>query len=501
MSFIKRKKKNGQIYLSEVENVRIEGKVVQRHLRYIGKEADGKTILSSSISHLAVDQVKVYGPLIVLHHLANEVGLPSLLGEYAGEILSLVYAHCIDYRSINQMTQWFERTDLNLLLNLEGVTEARFLSALDFLEKRDFVQLQKQLFERVQKIFQLSGKGILYDVTNTYLYGKKCPLGKMGKDKEGVKGRPLIQIGLCVTKTEGIPVFHQVFDGNIADARTLQDVITSLREFNIRDGLIVFDRGINSKQNQKDIKGLTWKVVCGLPILDGLKDFLRPIIAQKEFLNYDSRVRLNKTAFYVLTVPYSLGEVKGEIAICFNEQQKKDLKESRYDEIDEAKRLLSQGKQIKPDLARYFDNKGNLSHQELHEAEEFDGYAVIFTTAKLSLQDIVRIYFDKDLVEKAFQSLKGIIKVQPIRHWLYNRVIAHVFICYLSYLLLSLLKLRVKKIDISPIEALKELETMYKVYMRDTKKGFKMSRIVTLTKKQENILKLVNRKLLKECSG
>jgi hypothetical protein len=58
VSFIKRKKRNGRIYLSEVENIRIGGKVVQRHLRYIGKEADGKTILSSSISHLAVDQVQ-----------------------------------------------------------------------------------------------------------------------------------------------------------------------------------------------------------------------------------------------------------------------------------------------------------------------------------------------------------------------------------------------------------------------------------------------------------
>jgi len=71
--------------------------------------------------------VKVYGSLLVLNHLANKISLPSILGEFAGELLSLVYAHCIDYRSINQMTHWFQRTDLNLLLNLEGVTEARFL--------------------------------------------------------------------------------------------------------------------------------------------------------------------------------------------------------------------------------------------------------------------------------------------------------------------------------------------------------------------------------------
>jgi hypothetical protein len=92
----------------------VGGKVVQRHLRCIGKKADGKIILSSSISHLAVDQVKVYGPLLVLNHLADEVSLPSILGQFGGEILSLAYAQCIDYRSINQMTRWFERTDLHL---------------------------------------------------------------------------------------------------------------------------------------------------------------------------------------------------------------------------------------------------------------------------------------------------------------------------------------------------------------------------------------------------
>jgi hypothetical protein len=37
---------------------------------------------------------------------------------------------------------------------------------------------------------------------------------------------------------------------------------------------------------------------------------------------------------------------------------------------------------------------------------------------------------------------------------------------------------------------------MYKVYLRDPKKGFKISRVVTLTKKQETILKALNKKLL-----
>ena len=496
MSFTRKIRKGDKVYLAEVENVRIDGKVVQRHIRYIGKEADGKTILSSSISNISIDSVKVYGPLLVLDHIAEEIKLSSILGTFGDEILSLVYAHCLDYKSINQMPRWFERTDLNMLLDLDGLTEDRLLKALDYLESQDSTLLQKDIFEKVKKIYELKDKGLIYDVTNTYLYGKKCPLGKYGKDKEGVKGRPLIQIGLGVTKLAGVPVFHKVFDGNVHDSRTLQDVLTSLREFNIDDGYIVFDRGISSKKNQEEIKNLKWKVVCGLPIKANLKRFLRPFIARNEFLQYKNRIRLKKTVFYVIVQPFILGEIRGKIAMCFNEQQRKDLKESRYDEISNAQKLMSEGKSIKAGLEKYFNEKGGLVLKKLREAEEFDGYSVIFTTARLSKEEMVRIYFDKDLVEKAFQSLKGIIKVQPIRHWLYNRVISHVFICYLSYLLLSLLRIKLKKIEITPLDALQELDTMYKVYMRDTKKEFKIVRVVALTKKQEKILKAIDRKLL-----
>jgi hypothetical protein len=61
MSHIKRSKRKGKVYLSEVETKRVNGKVVTRHIRYLGKEADGKTVLSSSLSNVEVEQVKIYG--------------------------------------------------------------------------------------------------------------------------------------------------------------------------------------------------------------------------------------------------------------------------------------------------------------------------------------------------------------------------------------------------------------------------------------------------------
>ena len=161
-----------------------------------------------------------------------------------------------------------------------------------------------------------------------------------------------------------------------------------------------------------------------------------------------------------------------------------------------AQKLLAQGKSIKPGLDRFFDSRGELLPLKLTQAEEFDGYSCIFCTRSLPQDKMLSLYFDKDLVEKAFRSLKGITQLRPVRHWLAERVHAHVFLCYLAYLLLSLLQYRLRKTDFTAESALLELGTMYKVYLRDTKHRFHLSRVVTLTKKQELILKAIDKSLL-----
>jgi hypothetical protein len=498
MSFIRQIKKGDKIYLAEVESCRVKGKVVQRFIRYVGKQADGRTVLSTSMSDVEVAEVKLYGPLLVLHHLAREIDLDVHLGPYAGEILSMVYAHCLNYKSVNHMQGWFARTDLNFLLGLEELTESRLLSGMDFLEQAEPEQLQRTIFQSVQQRYRLKNSGVIYDVTNTYLYGKHCPLGQLGHDKEGVQGRPLVQIGLGVTQDEGIPVFHKTFDGNIADARTLQDLITTFRHYHLKSGTIIYDRGITSAKNLADIQALDWHTIGGIPLTPPVQKFWRPLLRkQSARLPLADLVQLNQTNFYVTTRPYAVGPVPGTLYLCFNARQQVDLRDSRREEIVHAQHLLAVGKTIKAGLQKYFDNKGDVLTRVLDQAEEFDGYSCIFSTRPLSKDQLVRLYFDKDLVEKAFRALKGVVKLQPIRHWLSQRVIAHIFICYLAYLLLALLKYRLKPVGISPEDALDELNTMYKVYLRDSKRVFKLSRVVALTKRQETILKTIDLTLLK----
>jgi transposase len=208
------------------------------------------------------------------------------------------------------------------------------------------------------------------------------------------------------------------------------------------------------------------------------------------------RRRVGRTVFYTLLRPYHLDGVKGYLALCLNERLQLDLRESRREEVLEAQQLLRQGKAIKAGLEDYFDTQGRLCLAALNRAEEFDGYSCVFCTRSLPTQAMLPLYFDKDLIEKAFRSLKGITQLRPIRHWLAGHVQAHVFVCYLAYLLLSLLQYRLRQTEFTAESALVELNTMYKVYLRDAKRGFKLSRVVALTKRQETILKAVDQSLL-----
>ena len=503
MSFIRKIRRGDKIYLQEVESVRIDGKVVQRYIRYVGREADDKKKLFTPLSDVAVEHVKIYGPLLVLDHIAKAIRLPEVLGQYAPEILSIVYAHCLSYKSVNKMERWFKRTDLNMILGLEDVTEARLLAAMDSLEKLDQIPIQRRIFRNAREVYRLGTRGVIYDVTNTYFHGTHCPISEFGKDKEGVKGRPLIQIGLGVTRNDGVPVFHQVHRGNIHDSRMFHEAITTFKLFDITNVLVVFDRGVSSKRNQIDIKKLKWQVLCGLPLDKKLKALLRQARESNEIVQFKNRVALGDSVFYVHVVPHTIDGVKGRLAFCINDRRRFESKEARYRAIAEAQRLQRDGKSkdIRASIKKFIGKDGRILTRRVEAAEEFDGCSCIFTTARrMSKEEMIEQYFDKDLVEKAFHDFKGAIKLRPIRFWLENRVRAHVFICYLAYLLLSLLNLHVKKLGMTAVAALEELEDLYKVYIKDQRRMFRASRVVILNKQQEEILRAVDKKLLKACA-
>src|SRR3989339_148254 len=428
MSFIRRIKNGKYTYLAEVENRWVNGKVVQKHIRYVGKELNGERILSGSIANTEVTGVKIWAPLIVLDKLAKQVNLSELLGDYGDYLLSMVYAHCLDPKSINKMEDWFVRTDLHNILKIRDVSEEKLYISLDSIDYRNFSVIQKNIFRSVTDAYNLKPKGYFFDVTNVYFYGTQCPIAKKGHNKEE-SHHPQVQIGLAVTKEEGIPIFHKTFDGNIFDARTLQDFLVEFHDLNIEDVTIVWDRGVTSENNILDAKKAGFEVICGLAIKH---------------------------------------DVKKEVDKILNKKEK-----------------------------RFFKKDFSIDEMAIQEAQRYDGCSVIFSTKMLVIEEIVKPYFEKDKVEKAFRSMKSVLGLKPIKHWLEERVKSHIFICYLSYLLISLLETKIKKINITAISALDKLSTAYKVCLINKKTKNEFEKIVTLSKEQEKIMNAVDKNILK----
>ena len=137
--------------------------------------------------------------------------------------------------------------------------------------------------------------------------------------------------------------------------------------------------------------------------------------------------------------------------------------------------------------------------RQVRRGERYDGISVIFSSRDLPEEEIVRGYFEKDRVEKSFRCLKGVMDMDKVRFWLASRVKGHIFVCYLAYLLLSVLSYKLKGTP-TGAEALEMVKTMYRVYLHDPKSGNKFIKTVTLSKAQEEILKAVDPKLLSRCS-
>ena len=494
MTFIRKIKRGKFTYLAEVENKWIDGKVIQKHIRYVGKELNGEKILSGSIANAEVTKVTIWAPLLILNTIAKQINLSEILGDYGDYLLSLAYAHCLDPKSINKMEDWYQRTDLHKMLELKEVSEKKLYYALDSINDKNSELIQRKIFRSVQEIYKIIPKSYFFDVTNVYFHGTECSIAKKGKNKEG-KYLPQVQIGLAVTENE-IPIFHKTFEGNIFDSRILKDVMVSLHELNIEDAYIVWDRGITSEINIIDAKKAGFEVICGLAIKQKIKEKVEEIIKNKKLVQLKNRVRLKNTILYCIKQKYSYGKIRGNLVLCFNEETARLNREKRIDNINKAIKLIKDNKPCSEDIKKYLIGD-KINEKELLESQKYDGYSVLFSTKDLEIDRIVKPYFEKDKVEKAFRSLKSILGLKPIKHWLEERVKSHIFICYLSYLLISLLDYKLKETEVNALTAIDKLSTAYKVYLKDSKTNNEFEKIVTLTKEQEVIMKAVDKHILK----
>jgi transposase len=121
-----------------------------------------------------------------------------------------------------------------------------------------------------------------------------------------------------------------------------------------------------------------------------------------------------------------------------------------------------------------------------------DGKFLIFSTnPEFGAEEMFKIYFQRDEIEKAFRTLKGELSLGPIRYHRRDRIDAYTTIIYLAYLLWSLAQQRLgeKYPSLTVTQALKLVGDIHAVRFQSGKRVLEWT--TKRTAEQNKILKLV----------
>ena len=137
-------------------------------------------------------------------------------------------------------------------------------------------------------------------------------------------------------------------------------------------------------------------------------------------------------------------------------------------------------------------NEINTTEEEL--ARKLDGRSLLFSTdITMGGKEVIRTYFQKDHIEKAFRYLRGNACLAPIGYQLPNRVEAYLSVVnFISYELIAAILWKIEKFNIGiGYESL--MEKASKIYeIEFTSKGSKLYRWTHISKEDEKLFKPFN---------
>jgi transposase len=428
-----------------------------------------------------------YGDVAALHHQAHEVDLVRIIDRHVSKAqgigvgaLSCLMAinRCVDPKSKRQTPDWYAGTALPQLLDVpaERVNYQVLTRALDYLDEDTQRAIEHELSYQLMVRYGVSLEWLLYDVTTTYFEGTQCPMAHQGRSKDHRPDCKQISFDLVVNHQPRFPILHHTRPGNLAEARALEGTLKRLNEAYRRQGtLLVMDRNLSSHANLERVLNCGYDYVAGLSLSGRIKQLVLGIPHERfgplhddagqvvEGIQAISILRRHRGHSQRLMVYYNPakaqtnGQVReARLAKAEAELTKVQKNLNRYS-LKTKERVLQRVHDVIPRVVRRFlkikieertteDDKMMLhmtvqrDQCKLAEAERLDGKFVL-ATSRLSLDawETLRTYRAKDGVEKSFQVFKGPIGIRPIWHRKDNRVRAHVFICFLAYLLWCLL--------------------------------------------------------------
>ena len=497
---IKRKKRNGRVYLEEHKSVRVDGKVKSIFVRYIGPENEikkGKMPKRRVLDRIQMSRSTRAGDVRLLWQIAQDLDFPGIIdriccqesyfpGPSPGKFLTVwAINRIVDPESCTQLERWAPTTDLPLLTGIEPefFNKEAFLSSLDFIcyhdsKTQQMVNHTNTIDDTLYQHWRHSNplpagekETVAYDLTSVLFFGVTCPLAEFGHKAKDTKCKQA-NLALLVSKYDKFPIAHFVYNGKRNTSSTVKNLIARMFEVAIEPGTIVWDRGNVSKDHVNEVESTGWNLICGVPknsneareIINSTDVKIEPgTFVHKSKSDHIYAVKTRKQLFgKERSVVVYLNQER-----CVNKINDQNLALSEIgiklnilgdDGKDKSEAELHKNiDSIVGNWKDYFHirvkRKSNgpriewkYKKREVAKREKSYGkYLLLSTDESLSAEDIIKAYFEKDYIEKVFRTLKTTERIEPVRHRLDPRVRAYIFVCVLAYRLLSVLHFKIEK--------------------------------------------------------
>jgi hypothetical protein len=175
----------------------------------------------------------------------------------------LVVNRCIDPAAKSQTPQWFRRTTLPWLLNVDPqhINASRIFRELTVIEQHK-ERICEHLYTQIRRHQPESLRSVFYDLSSTTFSGTRCILMKWGHCKEGYHNHVVLAL---VVNRDGLPFYWEVLPGATADVNTINWLIERLcGRFDVAQPTLVFDRGMVSDENLAAFEAKSIKYISAM---------------------------------------------------------------------------------------------------------------------------------------------------------------------------------------------------------------------------------------------
>jgi transposase len=456
---------------------------VTRITQLAGRSKSATKIAATHLDGVMIDEIETtnvvqLGPQLVALKAWDELGLTDLLTSCGMKSTAIATAQLmISNRLIEPLSEWAlidwaERTALPELLGIRITKSSkdRLYRTSDELMKHRKV-LEKKLRDHEQSLFTLQRSVVLYDVTNTHFEGLCAanPKAKHGKNKQKRNDCRQVAIGMAFDEY-GLPLAHEVFEGNIADTSTLAAMLDRL---DLRDEsspglkpIVILDAGFASKANLALLKERHYHYLIN--ITRGIRKKYAHFFEKETFQELPGRDADRKVEVKKITDPE---DDDSQLVLCRSSQRRlkevamiskaeerflkdltalqKRIEEGRLKAAAKIERAIGALQKKHPRVQRFYQldhHPGELRagrrEEDMAEALELCGNYLLKTDRNLEAPELWNLYMTLLRAESGFRMLKGSLGLRPNFHQIEKRVEGHIFISILAYHLLCWVRQR-----------------------------------------------------------